>query len=376
MSERVGALASGGDSELEHLRQTAQRSGASTEHDVGWFGRVLQERLGRRGTCRDWDALYPTLSEDERAGRRIARACRKAALGGGLSSAGAHASAAATLLSDGVAPAIGVPTALAAIAADTVYSAVVQVDLACDLASIYRVPFMLQDTGELATVFDIALRGPNRDVPAKSVDARRILAPNDAEMLARVGDHMARNAFMGLVPLLGIPLAAAESYADTRDLGKSACEYARDRRAVIEVIGTTLLDPDVDEALLLGGAWLLATNDDVLTHEEAVLLSTLARKVPPDRRAPLEHLGFIGEGVWIVHMGLLGDAQCEATWLALEAVAGLRGKTADPARRFLERAAAALGRTVDLARIDDVHRRFALSWSGRRRTPRPSTRLD
>jgi hypothetical protein len=356
MGEHRAASIAGGNSEFEHLRQTAQRSGASTEHDAGWFGRVLQERLGRRGISRDWDALYPTLSEDERAGRRITRACRKAALGGGLSSAGAHASAAVTLLSEGVAPAIGVPSVLAAVAADTLYAAVVQVDLACDLASIYRVPFMVQDAGELATVFDIALRGPNHDVRAKSVDAKRILAPNDAEMLARVGDHIAKNAFMGLVPLLGIPFAAAESYADTRDLGESACEYARRRRAVVEVLGTTLQDPNVDEALLLGGAWLLATSDDVLTHEEAVLLSTLARKVPPDRRAPLEHLGFIGEGVWIVHMGLLADAQCEATWLALEAVAGLRGKTTDPERHFLERAAAALGRTVDFARIDDVHR--------------------
>ncbi len=361
MGEPERDAASGGvhgDSVLEHLRAAARRSGTSTEHEAGWFGRVLRERLARKSAERpDWSVVYGELSVEEMARRRIARACRKAALGGGVCSVGAHAGAAVLLMTEGLAAAAGAPSVLAAVAADTLYSAVVRIDLACDLASIYGVPFHVGDDGELATVFEIAFNVRRDAVPAKSLRPGRILAPNDAEMLASIGDRLAREAVLGLVPLVGIPFAAVESYADTRELGNDAREYLRARKESGDLLGVALEDPDLDAALLLEGAWLLVTSDDVLTHEGVVLLATLARRIPVSRRAPLAHLGFIGEGDWIVHMALIDDAACRATLSALEGVAGLRGKMTAAERRFLERVSEALGPDIDFARIEALCRR-------------------
>ena len=117
------------------------------------------------------------------------------------------------------------------------------------------------------------------------------------------------------------------------------------------ILGATLLNADVDGTLLLEGAWLLATSADVLSHEEPVLLSTLARMFPAERRAPLRRLRFVGEGAWIVEMALLDDARCDATLGALEALAGRCGGPIDAERRFLERTIAALGREVDLCAV-------------------------
>lgn len=125
----------------------------------------------------------------------------------------------------------------------------------------------------------------------------------------------------------------------------------RDRKNMNGILGATLLNADVDGTLLLEGAWLLATSADVLSHEEPVLLSTLARMFPAERRAPLRRLRFVGEGAWIVEMALLDDARCDATLGALEALAGRCGGPIDAERRFLERTIAALGREVDLCAV-------------------------
>jgi hypothetical protein len=356
MGEHDAASGVRGNSALEDLRAAARGSGASAHDDAGWFGRLLRERLARKCDQRPrWDFMDGKLSREEMAKRQIAKACRKAALGGGVCAAGAQAGLAALLTTEGLAAGIGVPSVLAAIAADTFHSAVVQIDLAFDLASIYGVPFQLGDDGELATVFELGLRA-RHEVPAKNLDFRPILVPNDAELLARVGDRLAREAVLGLAPLVGIPFAAVESYVDTRELGHDASAYVRVRKESGRLLRVTLEDPNVDPVPLLEGAWLLATSDDILTHECAVALAALARYVPVSRRAPLAHLGFIGEGVWIVHMSLLDDAGCRATLSALEAVAALRSKMTRGEQRFLERVSEALGRGIDFARIEALRR--------------------
>ncbi len=345
MAPRETASSVARDAELEELRAAARYAGAATEQEAGWFGRVLQERLARKSREHpDWNVIYGGLSTDQRSERRIAGACRRAALGGGLSSTTAHVIVAATALTEGLTASVGVPSALAALAVEPIYSAVVQVDLTCDLASIYGVPFRVGDAGELATVFDIALRGPDHDTAARPSDAKRILAPNDAEILVRVGHQLATRALFGFVPLAGIPLVASASYLKTRKLGYSAREYVRDRQTVKEILGAKLRNPLVDGTLLLQGAWLFATSDAVLTHEEAVLLATLARAIPEERRPPLGRFHLLGEGAWVMQMALLDEARCGATLDALEALGLQCSRSTPAARRFLARTAEALGR--------------------------------
>jgi hypothetical protein len=336
------------DGELEELRAAARHAGAATEHDAGWFGRLLRERLERKSNQVDWSAVYPGLSADHRAERHIARACRKAALCGILSVGAANAIAATAAFTEGLTAVVGVPAALAALAVEPFASAVVQVDLTCDLSSIYGVPFELGDAGELAAVFDVAIRGPQHQKPVRAY-GKRLLAPNDTEILAQVGSQLAMGGLFGLVPVAGIPLVSAKAYQKTRRLGYSAREYVRDRLAVREVLGERLRNPNVEATLLLQGAWLLVTSDDLLTHDEAVLLSTLARAIPPGRRPRLERFDLIGEAAWVMQMALLDDARCDATFRALEGLAMPYAKWNTQERSFLRRVAEGLGRELELA---------------------------
>jgi hypothetical protein len=352
------------ESPLDQLRSSARRVGALTKEDAGWFGRLLQDRLARASRSRrDWDRVYPGVSTAERERRRIASACRKASLGAGLSATGAQLVGLGIGLGvagSGLVVPVGVPSAVALVGGQTVYAATVQVDLACDLASIHGVPFDLCDSGEVATVFDIALRRPRRRKhPRWRSDLLRIVAPHDAELLKRISRHLATQAAFGLVPFLGIPSAAAGEYYDTRRLGRSACEYIRRRRAVRAVLGATLSRTAADKATLLEGAWLLATADDVLTHEGLLVLAALARMIPPQQRAPLQKLRSVGEAVWIVHMALLADEVSSEVLRLLEDIAGLLGPLVPAERSFLTRTAEALGMRVDFARIEHLHAKIA-----------------
>jgi hypothetical protein len=342
--------------DLDQIRACAQHVGALQRRDVGWFSRLMGERLHTsRGRRTSWTSEGPSFDADACAEAQIARASRKAALAGGLSSTGGQVGELAIVLTEGLAAPLGLPAALASVAFETVYSAVVQIDLVCDLASIYGVPFDTRDIGEVAAVFDLVLRSGSGVTPSRS-GADRVLAPDDTELLARIGRALLEDGLLGLVPLVGIPCTAARTYRATRSLGESARDYARKRLAVRETLGAALAAAHFDTTLLLEGAWLLATADGVLTHEELLLLSTIARSIPEHRRPPIERLRHVGEGVWIARMARLDGYERDAILAGLHLVAGLRGATGVPERRFLEHAGEAIGQTIDFARIAHVRR--------------------
>jgi hypothetical protein len=343
--------------ELERLRATARHAGALTKHDAGWFAAVLRERLARAPGGRARNGIDSGVPAGTRAERRIASACKRAAASAGVASVGGHAGELVTAMSDGLAWAVFIPAVIAAVATETVFTTMLQVDLACDLASIYGVPFAVGDVGELATVFEVALGGAPEASPRHRADARRLLADNDAELLARVGRTLAADALLGLVPLVGIPASIAKNYRDTMRIGRSAQRYVAGRRAVHELLGGALPASDLDKTLLLEGAWLLSTCDDFASHEELLLLSALVHAIPAPDRPPVERLGFVGEGVWVVRMALLPEDERRLVFDALHTVAGLRGPMERTEREFLARVAAALEQTVDHARIAEVRAR-------------------
>lgn len=201
--------------------------------DLGWFGALLRGWVGRslaKRTVRDWERLYPGLSADARADRRIARAARLSALSGALTAAGALVGEALTIVTDGLAAPIGLSAAAVSVATQIIASAKVQIDLVHDLASIYGVSSDGRNTTELAEVFDLvfdagkargAWRGGGVSRPA-----------TDRAILTRLGLRIVENATLGLVPLVGIPVSAVRSYRATVRVGEAARRVLRRRAAL------------------------------------------------------------------------------------------------------------------------------------------------
>jgi hypothetical protein len=255
---------------------------------------------------------------------------------------------------------MGVPVAFASVTTETIHAAVAQVDLACDLAALYGVRFDVDDSGELATLFDIALRpGGSSSREAARSRLAAWLAPPDRALLSRLARHLVEDAVLGLVPLAGVPGSALSCYVTTKRLGRSVHDYVRKRRAVSETLSHVLEEPGLDKTLLLEGAWLLASCDDDVTHDELFVLAALARSIPSGQRPSTAWLRFVGEGVWVVRMTFADDEKRHQILGALQTVSALFGGVTDTEARFLGRVGDALGEPIDVKRIERTRARLS-----------------
>jgi hypothetical protein len=341
--------------ELEQLRACAHYVGALRPGKAAWLGRVLRERV-RAGAARAAQRTATTRGNLTPAGKRLIReAARHSAVAASLSSVCANLAELATLLTDGLAGPLGAVIVLGSVAFDTVYLAVVQIDLACDLAALYGVPFDVGDVGELATLLDVALIPPTSSREVGRSRLLRWFSPPDREVLRRLARGLLENAAVGLVPLAGLPWSATRSYLGTRRVGIHIHRYVRRRRTIREMLSNVLADPRLDKARLLEGAWLLAACDEEVTQDELVLLSALVRSIPREQRPPLACLRFVGEGIWVVRMTLLEEDERARILGALQIIAALRGPMTTSERAFLGRIAEAFGEPIDVARIERLH---------------------
>jgi hypothetical protein len=345
-----------GASCIDALRESARRLGVLPPDGAGWFGRLVRARLRRSLVGRatpDWDGLYPGLVLDQRVERHVARAARRAALCGGISAAGAHVGETVTLLTEGLAAPFCVPAVVAAIAGEAAASVKVQIDLVFDLAAMHGVPFDPGDAGELAEIFDLALFAGRMASPGAGCcpDPRPVA---DDDLLARLGRGLFEDAVLGLVPFVGIPCTAASSYRATVRVGAVALRWIRRRVALRGALRRLTADPA--PALLLEGAWLLATVDGMATRDELAIVAAIARSTPGGAEAALARLDAADEPRWLADAVLLDAGQRAVLLDALVITAGLRGPTRHPERCFLARVGATLSLPVDFARIDAIHR--------------------
>src|SRR5262249_39312181 len=128
--------------------------------DGTWFRNLVSDHAKKHQdavTTASWEKVYPGLDEDERAEKHIKKIALKASAAGMIASVGASTGGLLSLLPEGLGAPIGVPATALSMGLEAAYTALLQVDLACDLASIYSVPFRFDDTGELATLFAVAL---------------------------------------------------------------------------------------------------------------------------------------------------------------------------------------------------------------------------
>jgi hypothetical protein len=343
--------------EADQVRASARAAGMFRESEVGWVGRLARERLriaAKHPRVEPFEG--PDLARVARGERLIRGAARRAAVAGCLAATGASAGEVATLVTEGLGGTVAVPAALASVGLETIYLARLYIDLACDVAALYGVHFDPEDLGELVGLVEIAV-GPGASGPAAAKSFLvRLLAPPDREVLGEFARGLARTASVGLVPVVGVPLSADRNHAQTRQLGERIHQYMQCRRAVRETLSRVLGDPSLDKALLLEGAWLLVTCDEVVTHEEVSLLAAVVRAIPVAQRPAADCLHFVGEGAWVFRMAFVPDATRRRVLGALLGVAALRGSTGEPERAFFARVGEALQERLDLRRIDAIRR--------------------
>lgn len=361
------------EADLERLRAEARREGYDQLKDGGWFQRIVSKHIKKHATeinAAHWEQLYPHLDTEERAKRVIDRAIVKASAAGAFASVGASTGELLSLFTEGLAAPVGVPAAISSMVAEAAYTARLQIDLACDLASIYGVPFDPDDLGEVATLFGMALEvdikkkkeaeESKEEKEAKSGVTASLMELEDGEFAKRIGRKLLEESVMrNIIPIVGIGISARWNWVATKKFAAAARKYARYRRALRKGCGALKLGTVDDPALLLEGAWLLATIDGDAGHEELLAMAIILDALPITA-ADLKLDGhWDDEEDWFERLKQAPPRMYEPLLDVLYMIAATDRELAAPEKRFLRRLGKAIGREIDWERVETITKHLA-----------------
>jgi hypothetical protein len=357
------------EEEMASLRDAARHMGVDRLRDGTWFQRIVEAHVKKHAASigpGHWDALYPGLDVEARAHKQIRRVARKAAAAGVAASAGASTGELLSLFTDGLASPVGVPAAALSMALEAGYTSLLQIDLVCDLASIYGVPFDAGDAGEVATLFGLALevdvkkRGKKEGEDAREAPTgltAKLLDLEGGDIATRIGRKMLEDSVMkNVVPIVGLAISARWNYVATRKLAAAVTKYVRYRRALGQALAHLRLGAVSDPAMLVEGAWLLATSDGEAGHEEVLAISAILDALPPDRRGAVHLDAALGddEEHWFEKLGGVPRAMHDPLLDVLYLIAATDKRLELSERRFLKRVGKGLGAAIELERIEQI----------------------
>ena len=359
--------------EKEHFREAARTLGVDKLRDGTWFRRLVARHAKHHAatmTLAHWDKVYPRLDVEERAHREIARVARKTSVTGAFASAGSSAGELLSIVTDGAGAAVGIPVAIGSMLLEAAYTTLLQIDLACDLASIYGVPFDGDDVGEVATLFGLALEVDVRAAKVVEEDekeapsglTRSLMEMEDGAVAKRIGKKLIEEAIIrNIAPVIGIAISARWNYVATKKIGATVKRYARYRDALRRACAKLHFDRVSDPGRIIEGAWLLATVDGEAGHEEVMALAYIMDQVPADKRRAIEIDKTLGddEEAWFEEIATLPAEMHGPLLDTLYMIAATDKALEPPERRFLRRVGKALGREVDLARVAQICRHLS-----------------
>lgn len=345
---------------VRELRQREDEAGSWMQR---FIYREVEERTNTRGAAY-WNAEYPDLSPEERAQARIQRMLTRATIAGVAAAAGATAAEMFSLATEGPGAVVAIPLGLASVGAEMVYTTALQIDLAFDLASIYGVPFAHDDVGEISTLLGLAfgvdlVDEPTRhDKPATAGETKpwrvmRQMQRNDfAQRLGR--EVVQQSVLRNIVPIAGVLVSAVWNQVVLRRFANQVHTAMRQRLGIVRACRQVRLGEQRIARAILDGAWLLATADGDLVHQEALALATLIDSLTlPERLAVSEASFPDDEEAWFAHVAEF-DADAQTLLIeVLALVASADGTFTRPERRFFRRLETCLQREIDLQRIAD-----------------------
>ncbi len=361
------------EADMNKLREEARREGYDNFKEGGWFQRVVTKHIKKHAAeinAAHWEHLYPGLDAEERATRVINKAIVKASTAGAMASIGASTGELLSLFTEGLAAPIGLPAAVSSMVAEATYTAKLQIDLACDLASIYGVPFDPDDFGEVATLFGLALEV---DVTKKKEDEETteqkeakkgitasLMELEDGEFAKRIGRKLLEESVMrNIIPVFGIAISARWNWVATKKFAAAARKYARYRHALRKACNALKLAHVEDPALLLEGAWLLATIDGDAGHEELLAMAIILESLPINA-ADLKLDGhWDDEEDWFERLQKAPPAMYDRLLDVLYLIAATDRELAAAEKRFLRRLGKAIGREIDWHRVEGICKHLA-----------------
>jgi hypothetical protein len=369
----MSAIASDlGDAEtVGKLRDAAKQLGVRSIQDGSWFRKIVAAHVKTHAEKIDrshFDRVYPGVAVEERAQQEIRRVAIKAAAAGALASVGASTGELLSFFTDGLAAPIGVPAAILSMGLEAAYTALLQIDLACDLGLIYGTPFDPDDVGEIATLFGLALE---LDVYSKQRRAEeeesdkprgltaRLMQLEEGEIATRIGRKLLEESLLrNVIPVAGVAISARWNFVATTKLGSKVRKYMRYRHAIRAAVRELRLGTVIDPSLLIEGAWLLATVDGEAGHEEMLALAAVMDLLTPEQHALVSANWQLGdnEEAWFARLATVDEGMQVPLLDTLYFVAAADRELAVPERRFLKRIGTALGREIDLPRVERICR--------------------
>lgn len=338
------------------IRVAARELAGNPERADAWVQRVIYREIEQRARLRGaayWDEVLPGMSPAARADARTRRMLARATVASVAAAAGATSAELLPLITESVAAPIAIPLAVFSVGAEMLYTTVLQIDLAFDLASIYGVPFAGDDVGEISTMLAAALGvelvgEPTRhDKPAAPGETktwrvhRQMLRSDFAKHLgnALLGRAIARN----VLPVAGIVAGAAWNQILLRRFAREVHTAVRRRLGIVNACRGVRLGDVQSARSILDGAYLIATADGDIDHQEALALATLIDSLNLPERIAVQDASFTDdEEAWFAHLPALDPAIHPILLRVLVLVASASGKLGSAERRFLKRIASVL----------------------------------
>lgn len=331
--------------------------------DGGWFVRLAAAHLRKRDARRRTGVTAPATdrTEEERARAAIRLACVKCALTGAAAGGVTTAAELLTAETEGLAALATVPAAAMAIGGEMAFRAIVHLDLTCNLAETFGVPFDSDKAAFwrlYALAFHTADHAEGTSDPGRLL-LERVLHLTGDEVGASIGSKLlGESVLRNIVPGVAIASSSIANWVMTRRLGDTVRRYMRYYRAFRDAMWDAGRRCGAHRVLLAEGLWFLFTADGRLSPEETAVLAVLVRTLTPEEAADAVARFVEDDHDWQQRLGQLPEDERDAFLHALEVAATVDTVVSLPERKILRAAARALGRPYDEARIRRMMKQF------------------
>ena len=196
--------------------------------------------------------------------------------------------------------------------------------------------------------------------PANRTTARftaKLMEFEDGDIGVRIGRKMLEESVLkNVLPVVGIAISARWNYVATRKLAATAKKYIRYRRALADALKRLRMETVTDPAVLVEGAWLLATVDGEPGHEEMMAFAAILDALTDEQRKGIERDKAFGEDEeqWFEDLARAPAEMHDALLDTLYLVAATDKELQTGEKRFLRRVGKVLRRDIDIERIEAI----------------------
>ena len=343
---------------LGHLFEAMNKDAKKRLHR-SWFNSLVDAYLRHRN-ARHQPIRAAEGDEADRALQIIRVACIKASLTGAGAAALTTGATLITTETAGWAAFVTIPCAALGMGGEMFYRAVIHLEMACDLAELFGVPFDADDSGELWRVYALAFKTHDHDEEDPGNELVHKVAEAEGETVGEAigGKLMGESVLRNLLPIVGIATSSIQNWRVTKKLGDTVRRYVRYQRALRDALlrDKAACQGHLEE--LVEGLWFVFTADGHLAEEEAATLAHLYDQFDDATKEAMKARFIADEGSFLDRCKALPEAVKDSFFHALEVAAAVDKEFTLPEQKLLERVAHALGRKFSAAKVRKLMEEF------------------